>query len=135
MAPRRRRATPRASEGSPSTGEPTKATFEPNSRIPAAVQDTDRDPPGPISAPSKRACGGSADRHVLGLWGHCAPEQIGDFLATYVRDVATVIAADSHPRWPSAPEVSNRAVELVRASFDERLCELARCGFFGGGRA
>jgi hypothetical protein len=39
MAPKRRRATPRASEGSPSTGEPT--TFEPFSRIPSAVQSTE----------------------------------------------------------------------------------------------
>jgi hypothetical protein len=77
----------------------------------------------------------SADRHVLGLWGHYAPEQIGDFLAAHVRDVATIIAADCAYRSPSAPEVSSQAVELGRASFDDRLCELARSGFFGGGRA
>jgi hypothetical protein len=41
MGPRRRRAAPRVSEGSPSTGEPTKATFEPFSRIPSAVQSTE----------------------------------------------------------------------------------------------
>ena len=60
MAPKRRRAALANAGASPSTGEPTKATFEPISRIPDAVQDIDASqwppldpgPGGPASLPA-----------------------------------------------------------------------------------
>jgi hypothetical protein len=142
MAPTRRRATPRASEGSPSTGEPTKATFEPISRIPDAVQDIDASqwPPLDQADPAafldqaRAVVEAFAERMALGLTGaNTDAASIAAILTQAGRDAAIVVASECQFRWPEISEAEIRE-DLFRA-YDERLVELARDVSWAGGVA
>src|SRR6516162_9477560 len=126
MAPRRRRATPRVSEGSPSTDAPTKPVFSANTATLARIQEP-LDPTsgrrGALMSPANGQAIAKGEREDLQrlvrqrekVLKSAAKQRSADLLADFENQMGQEYSFDQDEVWAAAQQAAETEVRKAQA--------------------